>query len=492
MKESKILYFIILISFQILFNLQIVKSFGIDDAGEHLLIYFLQEKKKSESETLSSENYMKELMYNEIYTTFNIGRPKQYLKFYYEMNNYESYISEEYYYKKRSATYKLLDNKYNNISLENNNFEIKDPNGYLSQDILELDTNKKVENFTFLLKPKFEKEKNQSININKIKDMNAFGLSYRKNDSISILTKLKEKKYINKKVFSFLFGDDSLSENKVFDGQVLLGCYPHDISPYFDESELYFISLKEKENEKWHILFDTVKYNNDELKSKIAELDINLNIIIGPEKFRQKLLNTFFRESINNNKCQESDFISEKDGKKYIFYSFDNDVQFNEIPNLSFYSKDLNDTFNISFSKLFIRYNQRYYFNIIFRKIPDNKWVFGRIFFNDYRFVFDLEEGAIGYYKSYSNKNHPFIILICVVVFAVIFILGYWRGKVVTRNNCNLYNNIKPNQVREEYADPTKDNIVNNKKEEKKYEKEKKEGENKEEKKKDDKKIKKD
>ena len=150
MKESKILPFIILISFQILFNLQIVKSFGLKDADKLLLIYFIKEKPKSESEISSGENYMKELMYNEIYTKFNIGRPEQYIKFYYEMNNYESYISEEYYYKKRSATYKLIDNKYKNISIENNDFEIKDSNGFLSQDILELDKNKKVENFTFL------------------------------------------------------------------------------------------------------------------------------------------------------------------------------------------------------------------------------------------------------------------------------------------------------------------------------------------------------
>ena len=461
MKESKILYFIILISFQILINLQIVKCLGLKDSDEHLLIFFIQESKKSDSESLSGENYMKELMYNEIYTKFSIGLPEQNLKFYYEMNTYQSYISEKYYYKKRSTTYKLLDNRFKNISLENNDFEIKDSNGYLSQEILELDKNKKVENFTFLLKPKFEKEKNQ-------KDINAFGLSYRKNDSISILTKLKEKKYINKKVFSFLFGDDSFSENRAFDGQILLGCFPHDVSPYFDESELYYISLKENENEKWHITFDIVKYNNDELKYKTAELDINLNVIIGPEKFRQKLLNTFLRESINNNKCKESYFISEKDGKKYIFYSFDNDVLFKEIPNLSFKSNDLNETFNISFSKLFIRYNQRYYFKMIFKKNPDNKWVFGRIFFDEYRFVFDLEEGKIGYYKSYSNKNHPFIILFFVVIFGLIFILGYWRGNTMKKNEANLYNNNMPNKIREEYADPIKDKILNNKKEENK------------------------
>ena len=123
---------------------------------------------------------------------------------------------------------------------------------------------------------------------------------------------------------------------------------------------------------------------------------------------------------------------------------------------------------------------------------------FGRIFFDEYRFVFDLEEGKIGYYKSYSNKNHPFIILFFVVIFGLIYILGYWRGNTMKKNEANLYNNNIPNKIREEYADPIKDKILNNKKEEIKEEKRKekkekdKKDDKKEEKKINDKKIKKD
>ena len=461
MKQKKYFSFYLLILFQFLsFNIHIINSFGIKDADKHLLIYFFQEKTKTLND-LSEENYMKELMYREIYSMYNIGIPNQNLKIYYDMNNYESYIYEDYYYKTRSTTYKLIDEKYKNISNNNNKFEINDPNGYLSQEILELSKNYKIENFTFLLKPK--------TNNKEIKSVNAFGLSYKKDDKNNLLYKLKEKKYIHSRVFSFLFGDDSLTESKVYDGQILFGCFPHDISIYFDETELYYTSLKDSGNKNWHIQFDTVKYNEDELKDKIAELDINLNIIIGPEKFRKKLLNTLFRDFVDNKKCKEGVFKSDKDGEKYLFYSFDNDIQFKEIPNLSFESKDLNETFNISFSKLFIRYKERYYFNVVFKKKPDNKWVFGQIFFNMYRFVFDLEEGQIGYYKSYSSSNHPLIVLLCFFVFAIIFILGYWRGKVVKSNEANIVKQAAI-PVRKEYANvPTNDSEENkNKKENKK------------------------
>ena len=131
---------------------------------------------------------------------------------------------------------------------------------------------------------------------------------------------------------------------------------------------------------------------------------------------------------------------------------------------------------------MFIKYRERYYFNVIFKKKPDNKWVFGQIFFNMYRFVFDSEEGKIGYYKTYSSKNHPMIVLLCLAVFAFIFIIGYWRGNTMKKNEANLFNKQSQYQVRKEYQNiPTNDendNKKNNDKTEEPKEKEQKDKEN--------------
>ena len=485
MKDSKTYVFTLFIFIQLLFKIQIINSFGIKDADPHLLIYFIEDKQQTNK--LSEEKYMNEIMYKDLYSKFNIGVPSQNIKFYYEMNTYESSVSEELYHSKRSTTYKLIDKKYLNISKENNNFEISDQNGYLSMETLELSHQKKIENFTFLLKPKNKNEK--------VKNINVFGLNFNiKNNSHSLLSLFKEKNYISKRVFSFLSRDDAFTENHAYDGQLLIGCYPHDISPYFDEEELYFTSLNNKNDENWHIKFDSVKYKEDELKDKIVELDMNLNVIIGPEKLRKKLLYVFFRDFVDNKKCKEHYFASDKTGEQYIFYTFDRDVLFREIPFLTFYSKDLNETFNLSFSKLFERYQERYYFKIIFKKNPDNKWVFGHIFFDTYKFVFDIEKGKIGYYKSYSQKNHPIIIVICVAVFAIIFIVGYLRGLSVKNRDAHLYGN-KPASipVRKEYAqDPTTINQDKNKTKNNDKKEENKNENNKNEKKDDNEKLKKD
>ena len=131
MKDNKTYVFTLSIFIQLLFKIQIINSFGIKDADPHLLIYFIEDKQQTNN--LSEEKYMKEIMYKDLYSKFKIGVPSQNIKFYYEMNNYESSISEELYYIKRSTTYKLIDKRFLNISNENNIFEITDPNGYLSK-----------------------------------------------------------------------------------------------------------------------------------------------------------------------------------------------------------------------------------------------------------------------------------------------------------------------------------------------------------------------
>ena len=420
-------YLFFFLGLQFSFNFQLSEIFHINSKyqEESLLIFFIKEQNEALAEGLSDEDYMKKLMFRELYSTFNVGLPNQNIKFYYEMNEVESSVSKEYYFPKRSTAYKL-----------------REDNIY-SQEMFVLGENKNIDNFTFILK-----EKSDST---KTKNYNSLGLGYKKNDAyFNFLSQLKNKGYIKKKIFSFLFGDDSLSESRVFDGQLLFGNYPHFISPYFNENELKFTSLKEKE--KWIIEFDSVKFNNDELDNKIAKLDVNLNVMIGPETFRKELISSFLYEAIDNGKCKENFFTSDKDGQTYIFYSFDNNIKFKEIPNLFFFSKDLNETFKIKFSDLVTKYNQKYYFNIIFNKKPKNEWVLGQKFINNYKFVFDLEEGKIGYYKTY-NGNNRFVLFSCLILFGTIFGIGYIRGYINRKNMAQRNNNKQiPYVIRKEYS----------------------------------------
>ena len=109
-------FFVILI---FSFDLYIIKSFGIKDADEHLLIFFIKEKNEISNELLTEEAYIKKLLYRGLFSTFNIGLPNQNLKFYYEMKDTESSISQQFYLSKRSTSYRMLNQKkYSNYSQE--------------------------------------------------------------------------------------------------------------------------------------------------------------------------------------------------------------------------------------------------------------------------------------------------------------------------------------------------------------------------------------
>ena len=472
MKNYEKVFLILLVYFEFLSKIQIIKSSEIEEVGKHIVMSFRKEV-NNDVANLSPDKYMEELMYKQYFAKYNIGNPTQKIKFYYDMNVFESSISEDYYEKIRSSTYKCLDNKKcPNKKTEINDFNLTDKNGYLSQEIFELNPDNKIENFTFLLKPKGKTDSEQ----NEIPNLLGFGLSNNNKDKdvvlLSFMEQLKRYNYIEKKLFTILTGDNSIIESRFYDGYILIGCLPHEVNPLFEEKDLKWISNKveDKSNRNWHINFDTVKYNNEVIKERTANLDLSLNIIIGPESFRQKLLKGFFKKDLENKNCVENLFYNLKDEEHYIYYSCGYEASFIDIPNLSFYSKSLNETFELSFEKLFTTFKHRHYFNIVFNKKTQNSWTLGQIFLNNYRFVFDAEKERIGYYKTIIPENHPFIALISIAIAFIIFFILYLSGNKFTVGQDNIYNNQQLQKnlhqpVREEYSNlKNKNNAIGNRK----------------------------
>ena len=467
--------FLLLIYFVFLSYIHTINSSELDEVGKHLLMNYRKEI-SNRGNNLPPDKYMEELMYKQYFSKYNIGVPSQKIKFYYEINSFESTISEDYYLKTRSSTYKCIDNKKcpKKIS-ETNDFTITDKEGYLSQETFELNPDNKLEDFTFIIKPKGK------IDSGTKEIPNIIGLGLNKGNKknqkdLSFMDKLKKHNYIDKKIFTPLTSDDSFNENRFYDGQILVGILPHEVNPLFEEKDLKWISMKDNinSNHNWHINFDSVKYNNEIIKDRLAFLDLSLNVIIGPESFRQKLLNGFFKKQLGNKKCTENLFYNLKDEEAYIYYSCSNDAEFIEIPKLYFYNKVMNETFELSFDKIFTQYKARFYLNIIFRKKTQNNWVLGQLFLNNYKFVFDTEEERIGYYKTKQQENHPFIAVFCIVIALLIFFIIYLNGNKFIIGQENIYynqemqNKLYP-QVRKEYSDniniEKKQNKGNNKKE---------------------------
>ena len=482
MKNNGRIYLIIY--FEFLSIIQIIKSLENEELPKHILMSFRKETNDN-SYNLPPEKFMEDLIYRKLYAEYNIGNPTQRIKFYYEMNSFQSQISEDFYEKIRSVSYKCIDNKKcPQKKSELNDFIITDKKGYISEEIFELNPNNKIENFTFILKPK---GKTDSSNI-ELPNIIGLGLNpninnkKNKNDeSLSFMEQLKRKNYISKKIFTPLTGDDSINERRYFDGHILIGVLLHEVNPFYEEKDLKWISIKDNTkspNRNWHINFDTVKYNNEIIKESMANLDLSLNVIIAPESFRQKLIKGFFKKHLDNKKCEENLFYILKDEEHYIYYSCSDEAEFIEIPKLSFYNKALNETFELTFDTLFTKYKAKFYFNVIFRKKAQDNWVLGQLFLSNYKFVFDAEEERIGYYKMKIQENHPYIALLSIVIAFVIFFIIYLSGNIFNIGRENIFynqqlqNNLHP-QERKEYRNDISDD--KNKEENKKKKSNKKE-----------------
>ena len=468
MKNYANVFLLLIIYIEFLSYIQIINSSELDEVGKHIVMNFRKEIPNKDN-NLSPDKYMEEIMYIHCFSKYSIGAPTQKIKFYYEINSYESIISEDYYLKIRSSSYECLDKKKcPKKTSDLNDYNLTDKDGYLSKEIFELNPTNKIENFIFILKPK-GKTDSSTIEIPNIIGLglnpNINNKKNKNEESLSFMEQLKRKNYIAKKIFTPLTGDDSIDEGRFYDGHILIGVLLHEVNPFYEEKDLKWISMKDNTktpNRNWHINFDTVKYNNEIIKDSIAILDLSLNAIIAPESFRQKLIKGFFKKHLDNKKCEENLFFNLKDEEHYIYYSCSNEAEFIEIPKLSFYSKALNETFELTFDTLFTKYKTKFFFNVIFRKRAQDNWVLGQLFLNNYKFVFDTEEERIGYYKIKIQENHPYIAILSIVIAFVIFFIIYLNRNIFNIGGENIFynqqlqKNLHP-QERKEYINDVND-----------------------------------
>ena len=75
-------------------------------------------------------------------------------------------------------------------------------------------------------------------------------------------------------------------------------------------------------------------------------------------------------------------------------------LNYQNFPNISFYSQSLNKTFELNAEDLFITYNDTLYF-LIYSKTYLTQWIFGYPFFKKYNILINPEKKIIGF----PNKN---------------------------------------------------------------------------------------
>ena len=392
-------------------------SCDLDFYRNQFSIYFNRAYNNYYREENLGDESINHLLYNNIFTELKIDQFPEKIFIFLSFNNSDISIV--------SPTY-LNSVSYNKDMEQNNTYILKkDKLNFPKSDIF-LDIN-----FNLNIKEK-------DINKFQKNPQNSYlGLAIQSNNNKnSFITQLKDNKIIADRRFSLLFKEYSITADTKYDGQVLFGLLPHEVSTRYDEKDLYWSSIINEKNKnnnelKWKIKFDSIYYNEEKesLDIKEVEFDIGLNMIIGPEEYRQKIVNNYFNKFITQKLCQEEIFYNKNDKDFYLSYSCINNLDIEYFPSLSFYSKDLNETFIMGYEQLLSIFRNKIYLKVVFKKSGDNKkWKLGRAFMEVFPLIFDVDNKKIGYYKIKLNESHPVYLFLFFILMIAIFIWGIYKG----------------------------------------------------------------
>ena len=367
---------------------------------------------------------------NEIYTNFNFGTPYQKIPVFFKFNQYLSIISNKniggFYNFEKSKSIKFYNKEettfiyntdliYGKIAKEN--IELKFRENFYSNDGFKKDN---FNNFTFLFCNNIENTKNNEINRKK----NIIGLHLRQINTI------RDENFLNQ-----LYENNIIQSYSMFldynKSELIIGITN---LKYFD-----YISYKNPFNE-FNIIFDVVKYQskNDKILNDFGAeviLNFDFNGIYSPKSFYKIINKYFFNEYISKGICS----INNYELKPEIMYikCQSGKLNYQNFPNISFYSQSLNKTFELNAEDLFITYNDTLYF-LIYSKTYLTQWIFGYPFFKKYNILINPEKKIIGFpnknfiVERETEKKKDILIFILIII---IIILSYFFVKALIKIN---------------------------------------------------------
>ena len=371
-----------------------------------LIIPFIKESLNEKN------NFYSYFTKNNISTLIEIGTPYQKIPFYIKLDEFPISILGN---KNKGKYNEIKSNTYNkeeecDYYFYKGNFE-----GCISNDIFNI-KNEKIK-FSFLL------INNHSIESQM--DNNIFGLTFysRRFSGQQFIYLLKNNKIIDS--YNFYFKYNEKDEN----GNLIIGNFPHEIDKNYDEKLLKLINLNIKNNEfVWKFSIDEIYFDDKIINEKnFIEIKIDIKGIIGTEKYNQYFKSNFIDK--NNNKCQ----IDFSEDKKYKFYYCDKNVDISKLKIIKFNSKVFNSSFEFNHKDLWIEFNEKLYYQIIFKNFilnneNDNNWIFGELFLKKYLLLFNQDKKVIGIYEN-KKMNFPFLIFLNIILVILVIVLGYYFKK---------------------------------------------------------------
>ena len=286
-------------------------------------------------------------------------------------------------------------------------------------------------------------------------------IGFRKNDLlcdriINITTYLKRERYINN--YKFMIKYNSSNE-----GQYIIGGKLQDIIEDYDENKTFTKKVNVGVAKRvWEINIDNIKVENDDepiQNETIGTFENDFSLILGSQYYKE-YINKTFKDYFENNICSFNLFDKEPSlitYGKYIIIECDKEKMgkddIKKFPKLILYTREYGtlNKFTFDYNDLFTETKYKYFYNVIFDKFNNEKWIFGKAFLRKYPIDFDYESQSIEVYDTdykeepvpHDGSDDPIIqkekdytaiyIIIIAGLVAIAGVVGYFLGKYINK-----------------------------------------------------------
>ena len=432
------------ILFTTLFILKLISIYTLNYISLKLTSYSNDYISSLPQESFSVSDFLNYIISNKIYTSIKIGTPPQEIKTWIDPDEYSYFLFKDIcvlsskFDEKKSSTFKPI-----TVNSRETFFYQEYRNAFYANEtiILNTDINNKnkeisVNNFPFMfmtnpLNDSFFGERHnlkEEITNNSCATIGFRSTkNYRDNISKNFLTTLKQYNIIDSYVI-FLIYDKERNEDFL-----ILGGYPEEILPnnYSSKNtEKTYITLYNRFKPQFGLKFDEViSGNNESFYERNVAFHYNLGGILGIMEYEEYIKKNYFNFYLDNKICKFRILY------KYTTYvcnknNFtENDLK--KFPPLKLKKSEINETFILDYTDLFLLKDDFYYFLIVFHETYKDMWDFGKPFLKKYFFAFNFDSKLIIYYKE-TNKtvDNPktvyyfIIIVLCIILFIVCFLFG--------------------------------------------------------------------
>lgn len=249
---------------------------------------------------------------------------------------------------------------------------------------------------------------------------------------VSIIKSLKNLDLIDQLVWSINYTNNE-------EGYLIIGETPSQYNESYpeDKRRKTVCTTSPTRGFSWTLSFNDIKVGNNKLNSyRQADYSPQYGLIIGTSEYLD-LIKPYFE---NLGKCELTQITFKE--IKYSYYVCDINVDISNFEPIKFIHTDLENDFILDKDDLFMDYNGKKYFLVLFQKNwSTQKWSLGKPFVKKYQLVFDHGSRSMYFYEyimnnknkeeeSESNTGTIILISVCVFLGVGAITLGIILGKI--------------------------------------------------------------